>query len=76
MSLTSSGLVTMPDEWRRQVQRFAEYRWAGDIELGTCARKPPHGGRTRGRGKPRLIARWLRSSNQCCTWFNQDAYVA
>ena len=29
--------------WRWQVQRFTNYRWAGDIQVATCTGEPPPG---------------------------------
>ena len=34
---------TSPNWWRDQVQRFTNYRWAGEIEVATCTDEPPRG---------------------------------
>ena len=32
-----------PDWWARQVERFTNSRWAGDIEVEACTEEPPRG---------------------------------
>ena len=38
--------------WREQVQRFTNYRWAGEIEVSTCTDDPPKGWVYVREGKP------------------------
>ena len=44
-SYTGERLANYTNErwWREQVQRFTNYRWAGDITVSTCTDDPPRG---------------------------------
>ena len=34
---------TDPEWWKRQVERFTNLSWAGDLKVSACTEEPPHG---------------------------------